>query len=105
MVTDILQKPKKVEPKKVDAAPQPEPRPVKKPSPAKKKEPAVLKHLAREPGAAIPIDVAFDGESLTASPAKAGGYKHVVKLDAPNPFSLVKTVRSASSPNCNIRLG
>jgi len=58
----------------------------------KLKDTATYKRLTKETGAAIPIDVSFEGSSDVAKAEKTGGYSHVVKLEAPSSFTLLKTV-------------
>jgi len=53
----------------------------------------VYQSLAKDAtGGAIPIDVVYEGTIIQATLAKDGAYHHTIKLEAPNAFSLMKTV-------------
>ena len=52
----------------------------------------VFTKVEREPGAPIPIEVNFEGQSVQAKGSKNGTYTHTVKLEAESQFALVKTV-------------
>ncbi|KAK4550057.1 hypothetical protein LTR36_003024 [Oleoguttula mirabilis] len=79
--------------------PEPEKKsPAKPPTPKKAKQPAVYKSLAKDAGAAIPIDVVHEGQSVQAKLAKTGVYQHVLKLEAPSAFSVVKTIVFTEGP-------
>lgn len=67
------------------------------PTPRKKvkKEPPKFSNLEVDKRAAAPVDVAFEGEFIQAIKLKSGKFGSIIKLEAPNAFSLVKTVRCA----------
>ncbi|KAK3716647.1 hypothetical protein LTR37_006277 [Vermiconidia calcicola] len=82
-------------------APEPEPAkpkanaPPKTPSPKKKPKPKQepsLQVLDRDTRAPIAIEVMIEGQSVQAQPTKNGPHGHVLKLEAPGAFALVKTV-------------
>ncbi|KAK3112228.1 hypothetical protein LTR53_011723 [Teratosphaeriaceae sp. CCFEE 6253] len=61
-------------------------------TPKKTKEVITYANLTKTPGAAIPIDVAYEGSAVQAKLAKSGGFQHNIKLEAPRAFSLVKSI-------------
>ena len=85
-----MQKPKAQE--------QPAPKRVRKSTDAPTKKPKLVKPvtpwntLAHD--ADIPIDVAYEGGSIHAKTLKNGDQGHAIKLIAPLPFTLVKSVSS-----------
>lgn len=58
----------------------------------KKKEPPVYKAVAHEAAVTMQIDVKQEGNSIQAQQVADGVFSHTLKLQAPNPFTLVKTV-------------
>lgn len=79
----------------------------KKAAPAKKEEakantpkkpkPAVTyTRLARDPKAALPVDVAYQGDIAESKAVKAS-FTHVLKLDAGAPFTLLDSVSLPTS--------
>lgn len=59
----------------------------------------IFKSLDKDAGAAIPIDVAFEGQSGQAKQRKQGGYGHTLKLEAPSAFTVTMTVRTDPRDN------
>jgi len=78
----------------VETTPEPKAATQKKatPTPKKPKAPIIYKTLDKVAGSPIPIEVVYEGQSIQAKLAKAGGYGHTLKLEAPSAFSLFKTV-------------
>ena len=64
----------------------------------KKKEPIVTRPLERDAVNATPVDVMVDVQSTTAKlSSKSGSYTYNLKLEAPNTFNLVKSVRISTA--------
>ncbi|KAK1078427.1 hypothetical protein LTR33_007245 [Friedmanniomyces endolithicus] len=79
---------------KVETTPEPKAATQKKatPTPKKPTAPIIYKTLDKVAGSPIPIEVVYEGQSIQAKLAKAGGYGHTLKLEAPSAFSLFKTL-------------
>lgn len=76
---------------KAPATPKKDVTPKKEPTPKKPKEAIVFNVLSHDTGAAIPVDVKYEG-SEHSKLGKNGKYQHVIKFEAPSSFTLHKTV-------------
>lgn len=77
--------------------------PKKTPTPSHKKAkvaapPRNYRKLPVEDGAVTSVDIKYEG-TQQAPALQAGGYSMALKLEAPNPFAIVRTVRTLAPRN------